>query len=262
MGESPVRLIVADIDGCLSGGAGHPFDIDLLTRLAWANAISRTDETVPAVTICTGRPQPYVECLMQAIGGRTPALCESGTVFFDPVSHSILTHPGFGLDEERALDDLRSRVAHTIMKENIKPEPGKVTHLTVIIQPPDTPEALYDEAVEIAAEFGDMFVVELTSICVHFLFRHLHKGSGVRWLAEATGIPLAQMAGIGDAAPDLPFLSQIGYAYAPANAHADVKQACHGISTKQDAGAAMELLDKVISHNRYLKRGTEEVTAG
>lgn len=266
MGESPVRLIVADIDGCLSAGAGSHFDPALLSRMAWANATSRTDATVPAITLCTGRPQPYVECLMQAIGGYHPALCESGTVFFDPVSHSILTHPGFGLEEERALDDLRSRVAHEMMKENIKPEPGKVTHLTVIIQPPDTPEGLYDQAVKIAAEFGDTFVVELTSICVHFLFRNLHKGTGVQWLADHTGIPLTQMAGIGDAAPDLPFLTQIGYACAPANAQAEVKKACHVISPHHDAGATLALLDAAIAHNRYLKQksppATQEATTG
>lgn len=253
---------MADIDGCLSGGAGHPFPIDLLSRLAWTNKMSRVDDSIPAVTLCTGRPQPYVECLLQAIGGRVPALCESGTVFFDPISHSILTHPEFGMEEERALEDLRHRVARTMMKDNIKPEPGKVTHLTMIIQPPDTPEALYEQAVKIAAEFGDMFVVELTSICVHFLFRHLHKGSGVQWLAEATEVPLNQMAGIGDAAPDLPFLEKVGYAYAPANAHDIVKNVCHGVSPHRYSDAALELLDKIISHNQYLKRGNEEVTTG
>src|SRR5690606_15349452 len=130
------------------------------------------------------------------------------------------------------------------------------------IQPPDTPEALYEQAVKIAAEFGDMFVVELTSICVHFLFRHLHKGSGVQWLAEATEVPLNQMAGIGDAAPDLPFLEKVGYAYAPANAHDIVKNVCHGVSPHRYSDAALELLDKIISHNQYLKRGKEEVTTG
>jgi hydroxymethylpyrimidine pyrophosphatase-like HAD family hydrolase len=265
LGESPIRLIVADIDGCLSGGAGAPFDMRLLEALAWANRESRTNPAVPAVTLCTGRPQPYVECLLQVIGGHVPALCESGTVFFDPQSHSILTHPGFGLEEEKALEDLRNRVAHAMMKDNIKPEPGKVTHLTVIVQPPDTPEALYDQAVEIAAEFGNMFVVELTRICVHFLFRHLHKGTGVQWLSQHTGIPLQQMAGIGDAAPDLPFLTQVGYAFAPANAQPEVKSACHKVSLKNDAEAAFELFQSIMDHNTYLidtARASEEETTG
>lgn len=259
-------MIVADIDGCLSAGTGFPFSQNLLEKLAWANTASKQDPRVPAITICTGRPQPYVECLLQAINGYLPALCESGTVFFEPVSHSILTHPGLGLEEERALEDLRSRVAHEMMSETIKPEPGKMTHLTMIIQPPDTPEALYDKAVKIAAEFGDMFVVELTRICVHFLFRHLHKGSGLLWLAGETGIPVNQMAGIGDAAPDLPFLTQVGYAFAPANASPAVKEACHFVSDRPDAEAMLQLLEKTIAHNQYLHQkntgATGEVTQG
>lgn len=253
LGTSPVKLIVADIDGCLSAGAGSPFDMELLTRLAWANAHSRTDDTVPAVTLCTGRSQPYVECLLQAIGGYHPAVCESGTVFFFPRDHTIVMHPGF--DQERALqlEELRHRVAHRMMRPNINAEPGKISHLTMIIQPPDTAEGLYDLGLEIAAEFGDTFVVELTRKCVHFLFRDLHKGTGLTWLSEETGIAMGEMVGIGDAAPDLPFLSQVGFAYAPANAHADVKKACHRVSKRQDSGAALELLDMAVAHNRFIK---------
>ena len=48
------------------------------------NEASRADPLVPAVTLCTGRPQPYVECLLQVIHSDTPALCEGGTVMFHP----------------------------------------------------------------------------------------------------------------------------------------------------------------------------------
>ncbi len=260
-------MIVADIDGCLSKGTGHPFDHTLLQALARANEASRTDPTVPCITICTGRPQPYVECLLQAIGGYRPALCESGTVFFDPATHSILNHPDFGEAEEKALADLRHEVAMRLEKPNVKPEPGKITHITLIIQPPDSPESLRARAEEIVAEFGDMFYIEPSRICLHFLFRHMHKGTGLRWLSQDTGIPLQQMAGIGDAVPDLPFLEQVGFAFAPANAQDDVKNACHTVSTRTDSGAALELLDLVVAHNRELQNKglllmTPEVAAG
>lgn len=246
-------MIVADIDGCLSGGAGTLFDHTLLKQLAWANTASRTDVTVPSVTVCTGRPQPYVECLLQVIHGYQPGLCESGTVFFDPADHSILTHPEFGQEEEKLLAELHHELTHRIISPTVKPEPGKVTHITLIVQPPGRPEDLLEKCREIAAQFGDAFQVELTRICVHFLFRHIHKGVGTHWLSQETGIPLKEMAGIGDAAPDLPFLRRVGFAYAPANAHQDVKDCCHAISTRNDAGAAMELLEISVTHNRKLQ---------
>lgn len=246
-------MIVADIDGCLSVGSGAPFDHELIRRLSWANDVSHKEITVPSVTLCTGRPQPYVECLLQVIHGYRPGLCESGTVFFDPPTHRILTHPDFGRAEEKALSELRRQVDRRLVRPNVNPEPGKVTHITLIVQPPDTPQALYDEALEIASQFGDMFYLEVSRMCIHFLFRNIHKGVGLHWLSEETGIPLEQMAGIGDAAPDLPFLERVGFAYAPANAHQDVKAACHGVSAQTDAGAAMELLDMTVAHNRRLQ---------
>ncbi len=264
--KTPIRMIVADIDGCLSAGSGAYFDQELIRKISWANDTSRTDITVPCVTLCTGRPQPYVECLLQTLHGYQPALCESGTVFFDPRTHSILTHPEFGSAEKTALNELRHQVNLRLGKPNVKPEPGKVTHITLIIQQPDTPEAQFDEALEIAEQFGDMFYLEMSRMCIHFLFRRLHKGVGLHWLSKESGIPVQEMAGIGDAAPDLPFLKQVGFAYAPANAHRDVKAACHRVSGQADAGAAMELLDITVAHNRRLQEEgllkQQEVVAG
>lgn len=249
-GDEPIRLIVADIDGCLSAGTGHPFDHDLLQTLAWANRESRTNSTVPAITLCTGRPQPYAECLLQAIHGYHPALCENGSVIFNPANHDIFHHPDYGPEEAERLEELHRRVATELCKSNVQPEPGKMTHITLIVQPPDTPAGLYPRACEIAAEFGDTFQVELTSICVHILFRHIHKGIGVQWLSHHTGIPLSQMAGIGDAAPDIAFLCLVGHAYAPANAEPAVKEICHSISPLCDAQAARHLLQQIIEHNK------------
>lgn len=264
--HTPIRLIVADIDGCLTRGTGFPFDHELLQTFARANEASRTDAAVPAITLCTGRPQPYVECMMQAIAGYLPALCESGTVFFDPPTHSILMHPEFGERQQEQLNSLRAKVMARLGNDRVKPEPGKLSHITLIIQEPYTPEELLPAAEEIVAEFGDVFYVEKSRICLHFLFRNIHKGVGLDWLSQVTNIPLNQMAGIGDATPDIPFLSKVGYAFAPANAHGPVKEACHRVSERRESAAALELLEKIVAHNCRLQKdgllSTVEVTAG
>jgi HAD superfamily hydrolase (TIGR01484 family) len=262
MPSNRIRLIVADIDGCLSRGSGSFFELELLRRLAEANIASKTDWNVPAITFCTGRPQPYVECLLQATRGYTPALCEGGTVFFDPVTHSIATHPNFTEREEKILAELRTQVERELVAPNIKPEPGKITHITLIIQPPDTPASLLPKAQEIAARFNSEFVVERTRMCIHFLFREIHKGVGIDWLAEHTGISHEEMAGMGDARTDLPFLTKVGFPFAPADAHSDVKAICKLISERPDAEAALELLDCVIEHNRSLALVPQTMDSG
>ncbi len=248
----PIRLIVADIDGCLSGGTASHFDHRLLERIAEMNQMSRHDATVPAITYCTGRPQPYVECLMQTTHVYQPALCEGGTVFFDLPSHSILMHPDFTPVEEKVLAELHAEVQRRLVGPLIKPEPGKITHITLIFQRPHVPEDLLDEAIEIAAQFGDTFVVEKSRTCIHILFRHIHKGVGLQWLADHTGIATNEMAGIGDAAPDLPFLKMVGFAFAPENAHATVKDNCHYTSKLTDSESAHEMLDMILQHNQLI----------
>jgi hydroxymethylpyrimidine pyrophosphatase-like HAD family hydrolase len=96
--------------------------------------------------------------------------------------------------------------------------------------------------------------VEPTKSCVHFLFQHLHKGTGVEWLAAVTGIGLHEMAGIGDARPDLPFLQQVAIACAPGNAHPDVKAIAHWTSELEDSDASIEFMDRVVNHNRAITR--------
>jgi len=58
------RLVVADVDGVLSHGEAAPLDFAVLQRLAEINDCARQDPVYPAVTLCTGRPVPYVEVLM------------------------------------------------------------------------------------------------------------------------------------------------------------------------------------------------------
>ncbi len=250
--EKPVRLFVFDIDGCLSRGSFSHFSPQMLDALRDLNARAREDASVPAVTVCTGRPQPYVECFLQAIGGTMPALCEGGTVLFDPRTHGVYTHRAFGEREERLLEKLRHEVEKRLVNEAVMFEPGKVTHLTLLVTEPYSPEELLPEALAIAQNYGEEFVVETTRICVHFLFRHLHKGTGLAWLSERTGIAPDEMAGMGDARPDLSFLELVGIAGAPANAHEEVKQVAHFVSSASDAEGALEFIEWVLRRNSEL----------
>ena len=74
----PIRLIVFDIDGVLTAGETAPLDFDLMMYLSAMNRAAREDPSRPAVTLCTGRPAPFVEAFAQAINGHLPAIFENG----------------------------------------------------------------------------------------------------------------------------------------------------------------------------------------
>src|SRR5262245_27856418 len=90
-----LRLIVADVDGVLSRGAAAPPGFAVLQRLAACNDRSRHDATHPAITLCTGRPAPYVEVLIQAIHGFYPAVYEHGAGLYIPEPYGFKWHPAF-----------------------------------------------------------------------------------------------------------------------------------------------------------------------
>src|SRR5262249_60032790 len=73
-----IRLLVVDVDGVLSLGEAAPFDSTVLQRLAEINDRARHEPTCPAITLCTGRPAPYVEVLTQIIHRFSPAIYEHG----------------------------------------------------------------------------------------------------------------------------------------------------------------------------------------
>jgi hydroxymethylpyrimidine pyrophosphatase-like HAD family hydrolase len=92
------------------------------------------------------------------------------------------------------------------------------------------------------ASHGDLLAVQASVSCVDVTPSGLDKGTGVRWLSEETGIPLAQMGGIGDSTSDLRFLVLLGRSAAPANATDEVKAAVGYVSPHEDGDGVVDIL--------------------
>ncbi len=72
-----IKLFITDLDGCIA----HPFlspDWEALSKLKELNRLSKEREEIPALTICSGRPFPYVEAIGQWLGVEAPMIFESG----------------------------------------------------------------------------------------------------------------------------------------------------------------------------------------
>src|SRR5262249_57546432 len=88
-----IRLLVVDVDGVLSLGEAAPFDGTVLQRLAAINDRARHEPTCPAITLCTGRPAPYVEVLTQIIHGFSPSIYEHGAGLYISEPYGFKRHP-------------------------------------------------------------------------------------------------------------------------------------------------------------------------
>jgi hydroxymethylpyrimidine pyrophosphatase-like HAD family hydrolase len=99
------------------------------------------------------------------------------------------------------------------------------------------------EVEAIVAEVSDDFVVTPASLALNIHPAGIDKGTGLRWLAQVTGLDLIDMGGVGDSAGDIDFLRLVGYPAAPANAIVEVKGMAGYVSAQPFAAGLQDILD-------------------
>src|SRR5262252_4963429 len=127
-----IRLIVADVDGVLSLGEAAPFELAVLQRLAEVNDRARHKPQHLAVTLCTGRPAPYVEVLMQAIHGFYPAIYEHGAGLYVPEPYGFKAHPALTPTIQAQLMQLQTLLHDALVTTDLAYfQPGKSASLSL-----------------------------------------------------------------------------------------------------------------------------------
>jgi hydroxymethylpyrimidine pyrophosphatase-like HAD family hydrolase len=253
--DGAIRVVLADVDGCLTAGEGRPLDLEALAACAEINRRALRDPLVPAITLCTGRPAPYVEVLLQAIGGFLPAIAEHGGLLLSPLDYRLERHPLLA-----GADETLEAVRAAILRQMVWPglgfvQPGKETMLTFYPAPGVTFDAALAMARGALAPFDDLFAVEFNRTCVEVYRRGVDKGSATEWLAGLLDLPLAAFGGIGDSNADLAFLRVVGWPTAPANAIAAVRESVAYVASLPDTRGVLEIVAQVEAHNRALAPG-------
>lgn len=239
-----IELIVLDCDGVLSIGEAQPFNLKLLARLAKLNRRARAGEAVPAVTLNTGRPSAYVEAVMQAIAGWQPALYENGAGMYFPQNYRFKTTPLLTAAHQETLREIIDQIDQHVVQPGLAYwQPGKQVCHTLFAHPPGTIEQIMPLVKSIVAGISDEFLAVPAVLALNIYPAGINKGSGLRWLSAETGVPPANIAGVGDSSGDVNFLSIAGYAAVPANATADVKAVAHYIAPTRDADGLLDILD-------------------
>jgi HAD superfamily hydrolase (TIGR01484 family) len=240
-----LRVVVVDIDGCLTPGEAAPWDFDVLRFVADLNRRARAGDAPFAVTLCTGRQQPYVEAMMQAIDGDLPAIYENGGGLYFPSRYSFAEHPSL-TETTRAR---RREIWNVLQRELVAPglaqfQPGK--EVTLTLYPARAGLSLAEIAERARAALDgrrDDFSLYASVSSVEILPPGIDKGAGVQWLSREIKLPLSRFGGIGDAPPDLTFLRRVGYSAAPANATADVKAGVQFVSRHENGRGVREILE-------------------
>jgi hydroxymethylpyrimidine pyrophosphatase-like HAD family hydrolase len=239
-----IKLIVLDCDGVISVGEAQPFSLELFSRLADLNRRARRGEEVPAVTLNTGRPSPYVEAVLQAIEGWQPALYESGAGMYFPQTYQFATTSLLTAEHQTALHQIIRQIDRQIVQPGYAYwQPGKTICHTLFAHPPLKIADFLPDVEAIVTRVSPEFIALPAVLALNIYPAGINKGTGLTWLAQETGINPAEMAGVGDSSGDLDFLNLVGQRAAPGNASDDVKAVASYVSPYKDTGGLMDILD-------------------
>ena len=240
-----IQLAVVDVDGCLTPGEARDWNWQALQAICKLNRKARRGEGLPAVTLCTGRQEPYVEVLMQAIGAHVPGIFENGCGLYFPETYRFSLHPSITASTREALGDLKAAVQRQVVSSGMGYfQPGKEASLTLYPLPGTPVRELLRAVRHARSPYDSLFEVQASVTCVDVTPIDIDKGAGLRWLSSETGISIARMGGIGDSPSDLPFLRIVGLSAAPTNAAPDVRAAVGHVSLLEDGDAVVDILQR------------------
>jgi len=240
-----LRVVVVDIDGCLTPGEAQPWDFDVLRFIAGLNQRARAGDAPFAITLCTGRQQPYVEAMMQAIDGYLPAIYENGGGLYFPKPYRFQEHPAITRETRQQLADMRRVLQRELVERNLAQfQPGKELSLTLFpTQGNFSLSKIAERARDVLHDQLNGFELYASVSSVEILPPGIDKGAGVEWLAREIELPLSQFGGIGDAPADLTFLKRVACSAAPANATDDVKANVQYTSPYENGRGVRDILE-------------------
>lgn len=247
-----IKLFVCDIDGCLAEPY-QPFDLLQLQRLrehAEAAGEPGAASAGPAVSICSGRAYSYVEAMTQLLGLRTPVLFESGGGCFDPVSTETTWNPAFTQEHEEALAEVGRFIRQDCLPgTSAKFDHTKRTQAGLVGPDTETIRRLLPKVRAFADEHDAGLRTFYTPVSIDVVIAGLTKKQGLAWLGERLGVPLEDMAYIGDTDGDIGALQRVGHSFAPANAAAEVQEAVQHVTEAAVIEGTLEAYQWCLAHN-------------
>lgn len=244
-----IKLFVSDIDGCIS----YPFKTptwETINKIRELNLKSRIDESIPPLTICTGRPYPYAEAVSQWLDVRIPFVFESAALYIwdgNKIETALSTH-------DEALEPIRN-MQHWLKSDLLPSFPSAQLEFTkmmdagIVCPDAETVSKIYTKIKEKVDEKYPGLEVHSTDVSVNILMPGNNKLQGMKLLANKQGLTLDEIAYIGDTSGDIEALKKVKLAYSPKNAIPEVKRVTQSIE-KETTDAVLEAYQRIIEINR------------
>lgn len=240
--------IICDIDGCLGPERHDPLDADSLAELAEYNRRAHKDGDRPAITLCSGRPLPYVEGMSRLISNFTlPVIGEMGVWLWHPTDNRYDRDPGITAEHVHAVHEASEWIDRTFGPKGVTQQPGKSGSIS--LYHPDTAylKSLEPELRDTFADRGWPFRVSSTWLWINCDLEHVSKATGIERFMAATGLTRDRLAGIGDTVGDLAIREHVDFFACPANAAEELKPHADLVAESPEISGVLEIVRSLIS---------------
>lgn len=236
-------LVICDIDGCLSPESHAVINGPALTQIAEHNRRAIQDRDRPVVTLCSGRPIGFVECLTRLTHNTLiPCIGENGVWIWRPADNTFECDPAITDDHLEIAHEARQLLRSLYHQHGIIQQPGKSA--SIALYHPDT-EYLRSTVSTISEEFEKRdwpLRVSMTWLYINCDLLHVNKGTAIDRLLAETGIDPKRTAGIGDTMGDRFIADRVSWFGSPANAEAEIKELATYVSTQDEVEGVLEML--------------------
>lgn len=243
-----IKVVVIDIDGCLLPKGSQAIDLSIIDQLREYNQLSRKNPAVPPMTICSGRPEPYVELLMKFIGGYIPALFEWGGGLYIPDGYNFVYNAIF-TEEVRINKQVIENflLKEFVSKTDVRIQPGKEVSITLYPSQGMSSDQLCLKLKESLKEIeaARYYQIHCEQTHVDILPVGLDKGISLQWLSNFLQVEMQEIAGIGDDENDLSFLRLVGFSACPNNSAPKVKTFVDYVSPYKYGKGVLDILERL-----------------
>jgi len=246
-----IKLIILDIDECITPYYLNHVDLDAMSKLQKYCLIMKENKDLPDIILNSGRQVPYGEMVVQTLGlfSSYPFIMESGCLLYYSNVRKIVVNPNIS---QKALDTFAEidEIIQHLVNIGANKEVGK--ELCISLNPPDgiVIEGFFQRVLEDLNDFLEYLSISHSKTAVDITPKGINKSSAIGILEEKTPFMAEEMLAIGDSNSDLDVMALTGFVACPSNANENVRKMVFNkngyISSYKETKGVVDILEQLI----------------